>query len=331
VATRSFLTGSCFGVLALCATSVGGCLGSSSAGNDGGGGAEDSGSSSGVSASGSGGSSGAASSSGTGSSSGDSGGSRDAAGGGSGSSGGAGTALTPDATGYVSVTALNIQGAWYGYGDCWGTNGAPPGVCESTGGFPAGECSSITFPLPPSTSDAGEGGAPAVFTQTTPGTMCLSGTAAKVINGTNGKPDYSDIFGIGIGLDFNNQMGTKAAYDATSNKVTGFSFTLSGVPSAGIRVEFPTTDTTATGNDSYAFSAGGQVTVTKDGTYTADMTTATTDAHPLSDSFAPSGFTQPSFNASHLLSIQFHVPTNTTAAIPVTNMCVSNLTAIVSH
>jgi hypothetical protein len=227
----------------------------------------------------------------------------------------------PDPTGYVSVTALGIQGAWYGYGDCWGTNGAPPGNCETAGGHPSSACSSITFPTAPSASDAGEGGAVAVFTQTTPGTMCLSGTAAKIIGSP---PDYSNIFGIGIGLDFNNVGGVKMPYDAPTNKVTGFSFTVTGVPTGGIRVELPTTDTTAMGSDSYA------ITVMRDGTYTADLMSGTA-APALSPSFAATGFTEPAFKPANLLSLQFHVVTNVTAAIPVANLCVSNVSAIVSQ
>jgi hypothetical protein len=316
LATRTLGTGFSFAVLALCATPAGGCLSSSSSAGDGGGGGvgDDGGSSSGASSSsGSGGSSSSGTSDATGSSSG---------------SGGGGTALTPDPTGYVSVTALGIQGAWYGYGDGWGTNGAPPGVCETVGMHMTSACSSITFPMPPAASDAGEGGAVAVFTQMTPGTMCLSGTAAKVVacvagvSGCTGN-DYSNIFGVGIGLDFDNVAGVKTAYNAPMNKVTGFSFTITGVPTGGIRVELPTTDTTTTGSDSYA------IVVPKDGSYTANLVTGA--APPaLSPSFAAMGFTDPPFNAAHLLSIQFHVPTSTGGPITVANMCVSNLTAIVS-
>jgi hypothetical protein len=235
-----------------------------------------------------------------------------------------------DPTGYVSTTALGIQGAWYGYGDGWGTNGAPPGVCEMVGMHPESACSSITFPLPPSASDAGEGGAVATFSQTTPGTMCLSGTAAKVLacvaaDTTCAPPsDYSNMFGIGIGLDFNNVGGVKMAYDAPTNKVTGFSFHITGVPAGGISVELPTTDTASMGEDSY------HIKVPSDGDYTADLTVGST-ASELSPSFTLTGTgKEPAFTASDLLSIQFHVVTSTSAAIPVTNMCVSNMTAIVS-
>jgi hypothetical protein len=313
LAIRTLGTGFSFAALALCATPAGGCLSSSSTAGDGGGGGDDGGSSSGAS-----------SSSGSG---GSSSGTSDAAGGSSGSGGG-GTALTPGSTGYVSVTALNIQGAWYGYGDGWGTNGAPPGVCESVGMHMTSACSLITSPPLPTADDAGEGGAVSTFPPTAAGAMCLSGTAAKVIPCVAGVPncmgsDYSNIFGIGIGLDFDNVAGVKTAYNAPMNKVTGFSFTITGVPTGGIRVEFPTTDTTTTGSDSYA------IVVSKDGSYTTNLVTGA--APPaLSPSFPATGFTDPAFNAAHLLSIQFHVPTSTGGPVTVANMCVSNLTAIVS-
>jgi hypothetical protein len=315
LANRKLAIGLSFTSLALgAAYAGGGCVSSTSSSPDGGGG-DDSGG--GTSSSSSGGGTSSSSSSGGG----------DATGSSSGAPGG-NTALMPDMTGYVSTTALGIQGAWYGYGDGWGTNGAPPGVCETVGTHPTSACSAITFPLPPSASDAGEGGAVAVFTQTTPGTMCLSGTAAKVVaclpadTACTGM-DYSNMFGIGIGLDFNNQLSVKMPYDAPTNKVTGFSFTITGVPAGGVSVELPTTDTAAMGEDSY------HITVPKDGAYTADLTVGATTGE-LSPAFKLSTGTEPTFNASHLLSIQFHVVTSTTAAIPVTNMCVSNMTAIVS-
>jgi hypothetical protein len=306
---------------------AGGCLSNTSSasgdggsvGEDGGGGTNSSGG-----ATSSGGSSGSTTttSSGGGSSGTSSGGSSGSSGGSGGSGGSSGTTvpITPDTGGYVSPSSnsIGIQGAWYAYGDCWGSDGAPPGACETSGMHPASACSSITFPPAATPADGGDAATAAPFTQTTPGTMCLSGTAAKVV-GT----DYSNMFGIGLGLDFNNVGGVKSAWAATTNNVTGFTFHLTGVPAGGIRVEFPTTDTTNDGSDSYA------ITATSDGTYTADLTTMAGDAHKLGLSFSPAPSGQPAFNANDLLSIQFHVATNITAAIPVSNLCVSDLAAIV--
>jgi hypothetical protein len=238
--------------------------------------------------------------------------------------GGTLVSLMPDPNGYLgpSTNSIGIQGAWYGYGDDWGTNGAPPGVCETVGMHMMSACSTITFPPAATASDAGDGGFTSSFPQMTAGTMCLSGTAAKVI-----ASDYTNIFGIGIGLDFNNQGGVKMPYDATSNHVTGFSFNLSGIPTgATLRVELPIPATDKSG-DAWAISASA------DGAYTVDLTTASGDLHALKPSFTPAmGTTEPAFDATMIESIQFHVVTNTTAAVTIPDsmrLCVSNLQAIV--
>ena len=229
----------------------------------------------------------------------------------------------PDPNGYLgpSSNSVGIQGAWYGYGDAWGTNGAPPGDCVVKGMHPASACSSITFPPAAMASDAGDGGYASTFPQSTSGMMCLSGTAAKVV-----ASDYSNMFGIGIGLDFNNQGGVKMPYNATANKVVGFSFKIAGIPTgASVRVELPIPATDASG-DAWA------MTVNSDGAYTLDLTTAASDPHPLKPSFTSTG-TQPAFDATKVESIQFHVPTNTSAAITIPDsnrLCVSDFQAIVS-
>jgi hypothetical protein len=237
--------------------------------------------------------------------------------------GGTGVPLAPDPNGYLgpSSNSLGIQGAWYAYGDDWGTNGAPPGDCETKGMHMASTCSTITFPPAAMESDAGDGGFTSSFPQSTPGTMCLSGTAAKVL-----ASDYTNMFGIGIGLDFNNQGGVKMPYDATMNHVVGFSFTIAGIPTgASVRVELPIPATDSSGD---AWS----LTVMTNGSYTVDLTTSASDPHSLKPSFTPTG-TQPAFDATKLESIQFHIPTNITAAITIPDsmrLCVSDFQAIVS-
>ncbi len=245
-------------------------------------------------------------------------------GGGSSSGGGTGTALTPDPNGYFgpSSNSLGIQGAWYAYGDDWGANGAPPGDCENKGMHAASVCSSITFPSPAMASDAGDGGYTSSFPQSTPGTMCLSGTAAKVVGS-----DYTNIFGIGIGLDFNNQGGVKMPWNATQNHVVGFSFKIAGIPTGGsVRVELPIPATDASGSDSWSS------TVMANGSYTVDLTSSASDTHGLKPAFTPTG-TQPPFDATKIESIQFHVPTNTSAALTIpasAPLCVSDFAAVVS-
>lgn len=231
--------------------------------------------------------------------------------------------LQPDANGFVgsSSNPIGVAGPWYAFGDGWGLNGAPPGVCETAGLHPPSACSVITFPPPASPSDAGDGGLTSTFPQSTPGTMCLSGTATQVLGA-----DYTNMFGIGIGLDFNNQSNATMPYDATAHNVIGFSFTVSGVPAgAGIRVELPIPATDATGD---AWS----LTITADGSYTVDLSTAAGDPYGLRPAFAPRG-TQPPFDATQLESIHFHVPTTNLAATVIPTaapLCVSSLQAIVS-
>jgi len=261
---------------------------------------------------------GSSTSSGTGGSKGTGGGS------GSGGSSGGGNekVLTPGDTGYVMDADTGIMGAWYIYADNLGSNGKPPGNCQMKGMHPDSDCSTIMYAA---TATLSEG-----FPQDTPGKMCIKGTAAKVINmGTS--PDYSNIFGIGMGLDLNNAgMGsTKMPFDLVAKKITAFKFTLSGVPiGSGLRVEFPTTETEAAGQDSYASSKA-----TKDGDFTVSMAPdSDTSTGPANSDLKPS-FTlspEPDFNPAHVLSIQVHVATNVTGSTDVSNLCISNLTAIVS-
>jgi hypothetical protein len=144
--------------------------------------------------------------------------------------------------------------------------------------------------------------------------MCLSGTAAKVI-GT----DYSDMFGIGIGLDFNNPGGAKMPFNATAANVVGFSFNITGVPAGvTVSVELPIPATDPSG-DSWALG------VSSDGDYTIDLT-----ATALKPSFTMA--MEPPFDATQVESIQFHIATNTAAAIAIpdaTKLCVSNFAAVV--
>jgi hypothetical protein len=215
----------------------------------------------------------------------------------------------PDPTGFVApVTALNppIVGAWFVYGDGLGENGAPPGNCDSAdaGAHMPSQCSMITSPAPPT-----DGGT-ASFPQMTPGTMCLSGTAAQVI-GT--PPDYSNIFGIGMGLDLSNPSGMPAPYDAKGAGITAFTFTVSGLPSGMVRVEFTNPKTDPSGDSwAYVLSSNGDTRV---------------DLTKLSMSFPMSGVAP--FDPSQIEAIQFHVATAPSAAVPVTAFCISNLAVTV--
>lgn len=282
--------------------------------------------------------------------------------------------LTSTANGYVIGSlpmgnTVGVTGSWYAYGDSWGTQSGPgvageQGNCQLLGGFTTSQCSTITSPLPPAPADAGtvaatdggEAGAappppagddtgfpstPAPTAANPAGTYCLTGTAALVIPKTGSTADdYSDIFGIGMGFDFNNIGGVKGPWNATANKVVGISFNITatgGLP-VNLRVEFPTEQTVDGGphptGDSYDIAPSTA------GTYQVLFANLAkpfppTDMGPDANvSYAPTvdgGLAaQPMFDPSSLLSIQFHVATDTTAPITVTGLCVSNLSAIVS-
>jgi hypothetical protein len=257
----------------------------------------------------------------TGGSGGSSSGSGGSGSGSGGSAGGNEHALVPNDTGYIMDDVTGIMGAWYLYADNLGSNGMPPGDCQNKGMHADSECSTLMY--------AATATVPMGFPQDTLGKMCIKGTAAKVIN-KGSAPDYSNIFGIGMGLDLNNDGTAKKEFDLTAKKITAFKFTLSGVPmGAGLRVEFPTTETEAAGNDSYFASKA-----IKDGDFTISMAP---DAlmggmnMDLAPSFNQTGTTkQPDFNPAHLLAIQVHVSTNTSNAIAVSNLCIDKLTAVIS-
>jgi len=237
-------------------------------------------------------------------------------GGSGGASGGGGNAgnltgvlIMPDAMGWVmgDTNSLMIQGAWYGYGDGVGADGtAASSTCVMKGGHQSSECSVITTP------------APGVFTNTG-GMMCTSGTVAKVINGANGMPDYSNIWGAGIGLDLNASGGTasvKGVFNATAKNVKGVSFDLSAVPLPGLRVEFatPSTNNSMAGNDYWGGNPSYSNSPVVMGTNTV-LWEMITGPGP-----APAHV----FTKDMIESIQFHVPTGTAAA-GTYNFCISNL------
>jgi hypothetical protein len=220
--------------------------------------------------------------------------------------------LTPSATGFVPmVTALNppIVGAWFSYGDNQGSTGVPPGDCITKGMHMTSDCSAITFP--PEPSDGGT----ASFPQTTPGTMCLSGTAAAVIACVSGVcmgKDYSNIWGLGMGLDLNNPNGTPATYNATMAGIKNFTFNVTGLPAATVRVEFSTPETDPSG-DAWSY------TLTGNGATTVDLT-------KLSPSFNMSE--EPVFDPTQIEAIQFHVVTGS-SPVTFSDFCIDSLAVTV--
>jgi hypothetical protein len=227
--------------------------------------------------------------------------------GGSGGGGGGavkGHLLMPSADGFIALDT-NEAGV---YGD-WYNPGAGTGDCAVKGMYPAETCSSITMPIP------GE-----VFTNTG-GKMCTTGTAAKVID-----MNYSAIWGTGIGFDTNNGGadvgGTKMPWDAVANGITGLQFEIDTPPTGGqMRVEFPTSVIAGTTDINAAYWGGATANLspfTKGGTY----------AFHWKDVGGPMYLTSPTpFDASKILSVQFHVVTNTSSTIPF-SYCISNVYAL---
>jgi hypothetical protein len=214
---------------------------------------------------------------------------------------------------------LGLVAGWYAFGDGYGASGLP-GSCE-LGGFMPSQCSSITFPVPIVTDAGVVVGpiAPGGPDGGNPGAMCLSGTAAQVDLTEPG----TNIYGIGIGLDLAAPGG--GPYDAPAHNVVGFSFTITGVPQGmgDIVVQFPTTGT--------AHFYPYHLDVGADGTYAvlfADLVAAANMVPgPCVSSCPP---TPPPFDTDRLLSLRFLVTSNPHAAVPVSDMCVSGLSAIVS-
>ncbi len=230
-----------------------------------------------------------------------------------------GVLIMPDASGWVMAdpttnATKGIQGAWYGYGDHYGMTGAPPGDCETKGGHPGTACSVITKPTLPAPA---AGAADAGFANVG-GKMCTEGTGAMVIMGTNGMPDYSNIWGAGIALDLNNTGGAnsvKSPYNAIMNGVTGFSFEMETPPLNSLRVEFPTQGVT-----NAAFWAGN---IDQPSPVVAGLNVIKwADVKgPFYDAAAPP------FDPTKIMSIQFHVFTGTGGVKPF-KYCVSNLKAL---
>jgi hypothetical protein len=233
--------------------------------------------------------------------------------------GGSGIALMPSADGFFDGTnEAGILGAWYSYGDYFGGTPTMAGMgdCPVKGMFTQTQCSTITTPVPG-----------AVFTNTG-GKMCTSGTAAKVINDGAGAPAYSAIWGTGIGFDLNNAgtddggTGVKGTWDATAHGVTGFSFQIDSPPIGGqMRVEFPTNAFPGTTDINAAYWGGATMNL-------SPFTMAGTYSFKWSEVGGPMYLAGASpFDNTKILSMQFHVVTNTSSTIDF-NYCISNLKAL---
>lgn len=212
-----------------------------------------------------------------------------------------------DTGGFVSMMSntLGIQGAFYGYGDGQSQTAPNAGNCQTAGHT---TCSTNMVAIDANTQ-----------------TICATGIAAQVIGADGGPPDYSGIFGAGIGVDLNNpggDAGVKMGYNAMSHGVVGIGFTLTPAPGSttaaygsDFRVEFP-----ATGQDSIGANLPARYNMVTPGSTTVDSLFSTARVFYLN---AGAGDGE-ALDTTAILSIQWHVATNVMAAIPF-NYCLSNI------
>jgi len=216
-----------------------------------------------------------------------------------------------------------IIGCWYAYGDWYGNGaGAPAGAGDcgtNMGNFTADQCSIINTPTP---------GQPFASTN---GSMCTSGTVAKVIPMSGGTtPDYAAIWGAGIGLDLNNPgardggAGEKLPWDATAHNITGFSFHIDTPPTGGqLRVEFPTAAAIGTTDVDAAYWEGASNNL-------SPIKSGGDYAVSFAEVGGPMYLTAPMpFDKTKILSIRFHVVANASTTIPF-SYCISNLTLLMN-
>lgn len=243
------------------------------------------------------------------------GGSEDDPGGGTGGGGGTTTGnvmLVPDETGWIDAMAANntigVQGAWYPYGDAYGDPACGGAKCLAVGMHTAAECSVITNPDPALMSFPNTGGM-----------MCTSGTIAQVIAGPDGMPDYSNIWGAGIGVDLAGMAGAgecdpKPVWDAIAHGVTGISFKIDMVPLTGLRVEFPmpATEGHTDGSDYWGATMN----------YPPSPVMAGVNVVKWDQVTGPRGIP---FDPTQMLAVQFHAPAATSAA-GTYSFCISELT-----
>jgi hypothetical protein len=250
-------------------------------------------------------------------------------GGSTGKDGGGGAGADPlvsSDTGFVDDVTTGVVGAWYAYGDSAG-NGANATSTDFSnshcqmGGFTADQCSIIVSPTP---------GKPFPPTDMATSQMCTNGTAAKVINKTGAStPDYSDLFGAGIGLDFNNpggDAGAKGSKDLSAYSGVEFDFSGTLIPNNAMRVNFPF-DGEHAGNDSpYWMGATNDSSPLKAGHIVVNFSDVGGPKYLAGQTPVVNPADYP-FNTMKVQSIQFQVFTVTSSSTPY-NFCVANLALI---
>jgi hypothetical protein len=152
--------------------------------------------------------------------------------------------------------------------------------------------------------------------------MCTNGTAAKIINGPDGTPDYGGIWGGEIALDFNNHggdAGVKGDFDLSPFQGIEFDFSGDLIPNNAMAVNFPFTGEYGTSPPSWmgATSETSPLTVGHNIIKWADV------GGPLY--LAPT--VPPPFDKTHVQTINFWVGTDAASTTPY-SFCVANLALI---
>ncbi len=222
----------------------------------------------------------------------------------------------------------------YPYGDRYGV-----AKCLNVGLHRPEECSLVIAPEPPP-SQAGfpnDGGV-----------MCTRGETAVILPcppglTTSGCPDhdYSNVWGAGIGFDFNAEPGTagesgkKKPFNPDAHGIKGVSFELDQVPASKLRVEFPQLllDEEARAVN---LPAGATTDDHPDGApywgATADFGASPVKASPDVNVIRWAQVRKPGaaptyvFDKARMLGIQFHVLAVSSAPRSAYAFCVKNLT-----
>ncbi len=230
-------------------------------------------------------------------------------------------------TGFAMDATTGIIGAFYAYGDSVGPGANLSGPdtansdCVSKGKFDPTKCSQIDTPKPGQPFDADPTGA-----------FCTSGTAAQVLNGSSGSPDYSDMWGAGVSLDLNNpggDAGVKMDWNGSNYKGVAFDITpgpgATSIPAASMRVNFPFTGEHGTDSPYYNGALKSNSALPSKGGHVQIHWTDVGGPSYLMNQTPP--VTPPAFDVTKIQSIQWQVFTNVNNSIPY-SFCISNLAVL---
>ena len=196
-------------------------------------------------------------------------------------------------------------------------------IAEHGGMHASAECSTISDPNPLAAGFPNERGK-----------MCTTGETAVVLPcGPGvplcdaGTPDYSNMWGAGIGLDLNAEGATDAGpgekhpYDPASHGVVGIAFEIDVVPLPKLRVEFPMLLPDGTSTEDHP---DGSPYWEADSDYSASPVEQGRNEVRLQDVRSPR--TNYQFDPQKILAVQFHVPAITSGTSRgAYTFCIENL------